>query len=464
MRAHFVEEGREVGGADDAAGEGLKPVLEPLDVVHVQVACGLVQHEHVGIHQLSSAELHLHLPAARVGRNRVLQVGRAVRASGVSKADGLHQLLHGVLGHRILDFVDVVAGVLHPPPAWLVDGEDGEAVVLHSHLFVLNLMLHEDALQFVALGEAFQLLVGDGAHQRGLPALVGSEEAVEAVALQVHLRVPEQRESAIGQREGALVQVDAFVVLVFDLLRGLRGNLHLRLHLVNHDGEGSREADSRRPVVEAAHVGGHGRQGGHVFERDAKSVVVTELVAEGSLEGRPCLVLGHCLDLSAFGCLEEGLQGPLGDAPRLGVGDLLHGARHQRLQQPHDRHNGSRILHDLAHVVHDQAACALHLLRLVVQAPGEHRQHDGEGWRLHILHEDATGQSLDAFVSFVDGLGGLHHCIQEGIEVLVARARTDCRHALNGRGLHLLLDVASQLRNRGHQVHELETNGLGNNG
>mmetsp|Transcript_58546 Transcript_58546/g.139354 ORF Transcript_58546/g.139354 Transcript_58546/m.139354 type:complete len:204 (-) Transcript_58546:1618-2229(-) len=64
--AHLVQEGAEVGGADDAAIEGLQPVFQPLDVVDVQMSSRLIQHEHVSVHQLRSAELHLHLPAAGV--------------------------------------------------------------------------------------------------------------------------------------------------------------------------------------------------------------------------------------------------------------------------------------------------------------------------------------------------------------------------------------------------------------
>ena len=73
-----------------------------------------------------------------------------------------------------------------------------------SRLLILDLMLHEDRLQLVALGEALELLVGDGAHQRGLAALVGAQEAVEAVPLQVHLGIAQQGQGAVGQGEGAL--------------------------------------------------------------------------------------------------------------------------------------------------------------------------------------------------------------------------------------------------------------------
>mmetsp|Transcript_70157 Transcript_70157/g.146772 ORF Transcript_70157/g.146772 Transcript_70157/m.146772 type:complete len:654 (-) Transcript_70157:1258-3219(-) len=181
--AHLVQEGGEVGGADDAALEGLQPILEPLDVVHIQVASGLVQHQHIGVHELGGAELHLHLPATGVAGHRQLQVGGTVGATRVAEASLLHQLLALLLGHRGLDLVDLVAGVHDPPPAGLVDAENGEAIVLHAHLLVLDLVLHEDTLQLVTLGETFQLLVGDGSHEGRFTALVGAQQAVEAVAL-----------------------------------------------------------------------------------------------------------------------------------------------------------------------------------------------------------------------------------------------------------------------------------------
>mmetsp|Transcript_38606 Transcript_38606/g.89500 ORF Transcript_38606/g.89500 Transcript_38606/m.89500 type:complete len:352 (-) Transcript_38606:1609-2664(-) len=62
--AHLVQEGREVRSADDAAGKRLEPVFQPLDVVNVKMPCWLVQHEHVGVHELGCTELHLHLPTA----------------------------------------------------------------------------------------------------------------------------------------------------------------------------------------------------------------------------------------------------------------------------------------------------------------------------------------------------------------------------------------------------------------
>ena len=52
--AHLIQERTEVTGADDGSGEGFQPIFQPLDVVHVQVTRGFIQHQHVGVHQLGS--------------------------------------------------------------------------------------------------------------------------------------------------------------------------------------------------------------------------------------------------------------------------------------------------------------------------------------------------------------------------------------------------------------------------
>mmetsp|Transcript_108344 Transcript_108344/g.271561 ORF Transcript_108344/g.271561 Transcript_108344/m.271561 type:complete len:696 (+) Transcript_108344:201-2288(+) len=199
VRAHLIQEGREVRRADNAASERLQPILEPLDVVHVQVSSRLVQHEHIRVHQLRSTELHLHLPTSRIACHRQLQVCGAVRAPWVTEANGLHELLHLFLRHLVIHLVDIITRVHDPPPAGLVNTEDGETIILYAHLLVLDLVLDEDTLELVTLGETLQLLVGDGAHQGRLTTLVRAQQTIEAIPLQVHLRVPQQGERAVGQ-------------------------------------------------------------------------------------------------------------------------------------------------------------------------------------------------------------------------------------------------------------------------
>mmetsp|Transcript_8483 Transcript_8483/g.18602 ORF Transcript_8483/g.18602 Transcript_8483/m.18602 type:complete len:1091 (+) Transcript_8483:303-3575(+) len=463
VRAHLVQEGSHVRGADNAAREGLEPVLEPLDVVHIQVTSGLIKHEHIAVHQLSRAQLHLHLPAAGVARHRQVQVRRAVRATRVSEASVLHDLLALLLRHLVLHHVDVVAGVLHPPPARLVHAQDREAVVLHANLLVLNLVLHENALQLVALREALELLVRNGTHQRGLTALVRPQQTVEPVALEMHLRITEQRERAVGQGEGALVQVHTLRVLLLDLLRRLRCHLHLHSDVLNHTGEGAHAQLGLPHVrIELPHVRRRRRKPSEVQANDVE-LLAAGLVAESALEdvqrilGIQPLVLRSIAITSS---LLQRLVGLLRNATRLRVGDLVDRRLHQGLQPVHERQNLSRILHKLAHVVHNEAAGALHLLGLVVQPAEEHRQGDRKRRRLDILNEDASGKLLHTAMRLLDGLGSLHHGGQEGRQVLVASAVADGTHALHGRSLHLLLDVAGEVRNRRHQGHERVARGL----
>merc|ERR1719337_556167 len=78
-------------------------------------------------------------------------------------------------------------------------------------------MLHEDGDQLIALRKALHHLPRDGPHERGLAAVRGAQKAVELVFLQVQLCVPEESDGAIGQREGALVEVGACLVVVVEV-------------------------------------------------------------------------------------------------------------------------------------------------------------------------------------------------------------------------------------------------------
>ena len=62
--------------------------------------------------------------------------------------------------------------------------------------------------------EALKLLVRDGTYLRRLTALVRPKQTVEPVAFEL--------QRAVGQREGALVQVHTLRVLLIELLRWLR--------------------------------------------------------------------------------------------------------------------------------------------------------------------------------------------------------------------------------------------------
>ena len=61
-------------------------------------------------------------------------VGRTVWATWITKSTLNHQVLDLLLGHWSLKVIEVVAGVHDPPPTWLVNAENWEAIILVAQL------------------------------------------------------------------------------------------------------------------------------------------------------------------------------------------------------------------------------------------------------------------------------------------------------------------------------------------
>jgi len=100
--------------------------------------------------------------------------------------------------------------------------------------------------------------------------------------------------------------------------------------------------------------------------------IVAALAGQELFDNLQRLFLRHSLEHSVTCGLFQSVVGPVCHATSLWVGDLLGGGLHQWLQTRHQRQDFSWVFNELAHVVHNEAACALDLLTLVVQTPGEH--------------------------------------------------------------------------------------------
>merc|ERR1719311_232212 len=263
--------------------------------------------------------------------------------------------------------------------------------------------------------------------------------------------------SRFGKPSSCSFAIARISVLFPDLLLRFRGHLHLRPDTLNHSGEGILGAHVSLPCcrIEVPHVRRRGRKSSHVG-----GLLAVGLVPEALLQDlQSLLLLDHDLVARSLRGLLQSVVRPLRDAPGLGVRHLLHRRLHQRLQLRHQRLDLTGVLDHFAHVVHDLAASPTDLLRLVVEATGEHWHHHRERRGLHVLHEDAARETLYAGVSVRDRGGRVDHGGQERLQILVPGARGDRRHARKGSLLHLLLDVAGQVRHRGDQVRELVANG-----
>merc|ERR1719460_2529552 len=211
--AHLVEEAGVVRRGDTGSAllhERPQPVLQPLDVRHIQVPGRLVKHQKVRFHEQRRTQLHLHFPAAGVAGHDHASVGRTVASdtpSLVAKAnllEGLCALFGRHLRHLA---VDVVHRVLDPLDTGQVDVQDREALLVLTDLPLLNLVLDEDSAQLVSLRKPVDLLGGNRAHERRLTAVVRPEQAIELVLLQVQARRVEQREGPVRETELGLGQI-----------------------------------------------------------------------------------------------------------------------------------------------------------------------------------------------------------------------------------------------------------------
>mmetsp|Transcript_9863 Transcript_9863/g.21033 ORF Transcript_9863/g.21033 Transcript_9863/m.21033 type:complete len:285 (+) Transcript_9863:119-973(+) len=243
----------------------------------------------------------------------------------------------------------------------------------------------------------------------------------------------------------------------------LGGDLHLGAQRLGDGVKGRQVADVLLPQVRIkdAHVRSARRQGGHVSQLGFEDVSGTCIATER----RGHLLLRHLKlhllqRLGTFsGSLLQGFVGLHGDASRLWVEDLLRGAFHQRVQLGHQREHLCRVLDELAHSVHDLAARAFHLLVLIVQATHYQGHGNCQSRGLHILHENASGQLLQAGVGLVNRRGSINHGWEERFQILVSSAFADGRHALQCRYLHLLLDVAGQVSHRNSKVDQQVAHG-----
>mmetsp|Transcript_42409 Transcript_42409/g.82956 ORF Transcript_42409/g.82956 Transcript_42409/m.82956 type:complete len:387 (-) Transcript_42409:1245-2405(-) len=223
-------------------GQPTEVGLEPRDVLDVEMVGGLVEQQDVGLHEHGAAQRELHLPPARQAGDDVVDAG------------GRHLVL---LEPKLVELdADLSLGRL---------GDHGLDVLDDGHVLLprLDVVLHVHRLEHVLGGEAVDLAVGDGTHQRRLAAAVVAAHAVALSALEMEARVVEQDLGSVPERELAVAQVLAVLVLVLDLDLGHRVLVAAALE---------RRADGDR-----VHLGHEGREVGAHGDKLPLKVVKVEV-------------------------------------------------------------------------------------------------------------------------------------------------------------------------------------------
>ena len=153
-------------------GERLQVLFDPLHVHHVQVVRGFVHEQNIRVQAHRAREREFHAPAARKEGD---QVARAVLH--LTEADVEKHLLHRLFGN-----------------ARRLDARIGQNVIHALQIGKLadDVGFDEDGAKLGGGREAFNLFVGDGAHERRLTAVVTAEKGVLVATPELQLGVVQQ--------------------------------------------------------------------------------------------------------------------------------------------------------------------------------------------------------------------------------------------------------------------------------
>mmetsp|Transcript_15787 Transcript_15787/g.37734 ORF Transcript_15787/g.37734 Transcript_15787/m.37734 type:complete len:676 (-) Transcript_15787:107-2134(-) len=452
VRHNAVKEARVVG--DDERGDlGLadEEVLEPRNVLDVQMVGRLVEEEDVGVHEDGAAQCELHLPPARQTRH----VALAPRGGGlvVDEAELVELLLD-----------DVAVHVRHHR-AHVVDDR-------HLGLVALDVVLDVHRLEHVRRREVVDLPVGDGAHERRLAAAVVAAHTVAHAALQVEARVVEEDLGAVAERELAVAEVLALVVVVLGNVLG---------HRLLEAAREQRLAQRRR--VALRHEGREERAHRHELPLELVEEEVVDHRRDGARdvldEGREGRVRHGRVGRGGRGDLEDRGEADvrrhrlgglvLGDGG-LDVGQRLerlvaHGARlrvRNLLGQALDLgHEGGeeglgllRLVNELRHVVDNHRHLALDLRLLLLAAAQQDGDGDGERGRVNRLHEHSRRELVHRLRDLIWVLDGADERGDEGLDVPVGDRVAALGHAVGRRVLDVRLGVPHGLRHHRHRLRQ----------
>ena len=447
---NVVQEAAVVGDHDGSARRGFEVVLQPFDVLDVQVVGGLIEQENVGLFEHSTSQSQLHLPTTRKG------------------GDGALELLA-----EETEFLELVLDIgLVGLQANFVELLDGPADNGLLRVGGVQVVLNEDGLDLILLGETLELLVVDSTHEGGLTGTVGTEETVTLTTLETQVSLVQQDLGTIGQGEGAVAQILTFLLIGGNLIRdsGFRGGLltealgnGLGLGLANDGG------DVRLGVLGPA--GDLGILLVNELTSDGTNVVddslgllglglelVTQDLLEDTSDGVDVTSGGDLGDLAVLDITNtvEGIESLLGLLTSLRVGQSLEVLLETGHQLGQEGSDDLRVLDKLAHVVNNDGRLTLDGSVTLDETTVQQGDHDSQSRAGDIRNESGGTQQVDGLGNIL-GLGDtLDELGNETLNILVDDQTADLLHGGVGSLLDLSLGVPHGLGDDGDEVGDLE--------
>lgn len=447
---NVVQKAAVVRDHDGCARRVDEVVLQPFDVLDVQVVGGFVEQENVWVFEHSTGQSELHLPTTRKG------------------GDGAFELLTEETEFLKLGFDLILLGVQTNITELLHSPENDGLLSIGSVEIVLNV----DSLDLVLLRETIKLLIVDGTHEGCLTGTVGTEQTVTLTTLETKVSLVKEDLGTVGQREGAIAQVLTLLFVGGDVvdLSGFRRGLlakalgnPLGISLTNNGGDVGLSVLSPADNLGILLV--------DKLTRDSTDIVDDSL----GLLGMGLVLVGKDLleDTSDSGGITSGgdlgdlavlditntdksLKGLIGLLTSFGVGQslvVLLEAGHQLGQEGSD---DLRVVHKLTHIIDDDGRLTLDGSVTFNETTVQKRNHNSQGGASDIRNESGRTQKMDSLGNVL-GLGDtLDELGDEALNILVDDQTADLLHGGVGGLLDLSLGVPHGLGDNGDQVGNLE--------
>lgn len=445
-----VQELAVVGDDNGCARRAGEVVLEPLDVLDVQVVGGLVEQQNVGLLEDGTSERKLHLPSTRKGTN-----GTVVH--GVGETELVEGSLDLRLGGLDTDGLELVHGPLK-----------------NGHLSVsrVQVVLDVDGLDLVLLGETLDLLVVDSAHESGLSGTVGSEETVTLTTLETEMGLVEQNLSTVGQVECAVAEVLALLLIGLDGAlsggtreRSLAGVLSDLLGLLVADKDGNERTGVSLPVkrLVVLLVDQLTTNGTNVVDDRGETVVDLDAGGDSSLE-----VVGdggdvtRLLDLRSLAVLDvtdtdEGVETLAGLLTSLGVSQVVVVLLKRGHETGQESGDNLGVLDKLAHVVDNDGRLTLDGSLALDETTLKQGNHDSEGGLVDVSDESGGTEQVNGLGDVLRLSDTLDELGNEALDILVGDQGAENLHGAVGSLLDLRLGVPHGTRDDGNQVGNTES-------
>lgn len=407
-----------------------KEVLEPFDVLDVEMVGGLVEEENVCLLQHGSGESQLHLPTSGETSDRLVE-------EFLAESDGGKHVL-GILGGHT-----DISGALG------VGGDEVQSSDLSLRL--VDVVLDVDGLELISRWESVDLSVGDSPHESRLSGSVWSTESVSRSSDETQVGSVQQNLGTVGKGELAIAQNITLLLLFLvswrtstdvgdrleSVLLGDLDGLLLRHHRGQVGDSVLVELHLLEVVVNLSKLtddGGNEREG-----------LLVSLVGLGNnaLQGSQELwhgVLGGDGWVHGSVSLQRLLRSS-NDISGLWIGHTLEGLLQVSLEGTHEWSEQTGVLDQLGHVVDNDGGLSLDWSLSRVETTGQERGHDGERWGLHLLDEGSSSESVDSLgnLVWVGDTGDQDR--DEFVDVGVGDKGTDFVHGLTSLLLDLRLGV-----------------------